>query len=86
MGDLAFFPLAVVLFPTGVGERSSGQSHVTPVFTTQAETLATAHVFVFLAAPHPQRKTFHNAYRIFSNPKNYSLPFKPKCTVNPLFQ
>lgn len=41
-GALAFFPLAVVLFPTGVGERSSGQSHVTPVFTTQAETLATA--------------------------------------------
>lgn len=25
---LTFFPLAVVLFPTGVGERSSGQSHV----------------------------------------------------------
>lgn len=25
---LTFFPLAVVLFSTGVGERSSGQSHV----------------------------------------------------------
>lgn len=40
-GCLAFFPLAVVLFPTGVGERSSGQSHVTPVFKTQTDTLAT---------------------------------------------
>lgn len=29
-GRLTFFPLAVVLFPIGIGERSSGQSHVTP--------------------------------------------------------
>lgn len=43
-GGLAFFPLAVVLFPTSVGERSSGQSHVTPVFTTRAGTLAAAVV------------------------------------------
>lgn len=56
MGGLAFFPLAVVLFPTGVGERSSGQSHVTPVFTTQAETLATAHVFVFFGSSPPPKK------------------------------
>lgn len=38
---LAFFPLAVVLFPAGVGERSSGQSHVTPVLNTQTHTLTT---------------------------------------------
>lgn len=41
-GGLAFFPLAVVLFPTSVGERSSGQSHVTPVFTTYSGTLVAA--------------------------------------------
>lgn len=57
-GGLAFFPLAVVLLPTGVGERSSGQSHVTPVFTTQAETLATAHIFVFWQLPTPKVKHF----------------------------
>lgn len=32
---LAFFPFAMVLFSTGVGERSSGQSHVTPVFNNK---------------------------------------------------
>lgn len=41
-GGLAFFPLAVVLFPTGVGERSSGQSHLPPVFTTYSGTLVAA--------------------------------------------
>lgn len=41
-GGLAFFPLAVVLFPTGVGERSSGQSHLPPVFTCSGTLVAAA--------------------------------------------
>lgn len=43
---LAFLPLAVVLFPAGVGERSSGQSHVTPVLNTQTHTLTSILLLV----------------------------------------